>query len=80
MRAQAADFFTSHDDHSELRTQDNAVLDAKKIFEEKINRVQRRCIALPKSLTSKLLVEIANLQVRVLLRCYLRPSIFLPLP
>ncbi|MGS0740265.1 hypothetical protein ACVBEF_00250 [Glaciimonas sp. GG7] len=35
MRAQAADFFTLHDDHPELRTQENAVLDAKKIFETK---------------------------------------------
>ena len=35
MRAQAADYFTLHDDHAELRTQENAMLDAKKIFEQR---------------------------------------------
>lgn len=33
MRAQAADFFTLHDDHPEMRTQKRAVQDAKTIFE-----------------------------------------------
>ncbi|WP_370551284.1 hypothetical protein [Glaciimonas sp. PAMC28666] len=35
MRAQAADFFTLHDDHAELRTKENAALDAIKIFEQR---------------------------------------------
>ena len=32
MRAQAADFFTLHDDHPEMRTQERAVQDAKTLF------------------------------------------------
>lgn len=32
MRAQAADFFTLHDDHPEMRTQERAVQDARTIF------------------------------------------------
>jgi hypothetical protein len=35
MRAQAADFFTLHDDLPEMRTQERAVQDAKTIFEQK---------------------------------------------
>lgn len=35
MRAQAADFFTLHDDIPEMRTQERAVHDAKTIFEQK---------------------------------------------
>jgi hypothetical protein len=33
MRAQAADFFTLHDDIPAMRTQERAVQDAKKLFE-----------------------------------------------
>ncbi|MDP5008342.1 MAG: hypothetical protein NWQ13_05010 [Glaciimonas sp.] len=33
MRAQAADFFTLHDDHESLRTLENARLDAVKVYE-----------------------------------------------
>ncbi|MFZ6772842.1 hypothetical protein ACO0LB_08980 [Undibacterium sp. SXout7W] len=32
MRAQAADFFTLHDDHEEMRTQERAVQDAETIY------------------------------------------------
>ena len=32
MRAQAADFFTLHDDHAEMRTQERAEKDAETIF------------------------------------------------
>ncbi len=35
MRAQAADFFTLHDDHPAMRTQERAEQDAKTIFERK---------------------------------------------
>lgn len=35
MRAQAADFFTLHDDVPEMRTQERAEQDAKTIFEQK---------------------------------------------
>jgi hypothetical protein len=35
MRAQAADFFTLHDDHPEMRTQERAEQDCKTIFEQK---------------------------------------------
>ena len=35
MRAQAEDFFTHHDDHPEMRTQERAEHDAKIIFEQK---------------------------------------------
>ncbi len=35
MRAQAADFFTLHDDLPEMRTQERAEQDAKTIFEQK---------------------------------------------
>lgn len=35
MRAQAADFFTVHDDIPAMRTQERAVQDAKTIFEQK---------------------------------------------
>lgn len=35
VRAQAADFFTLHDDHPEMRTQERAVQDAKTIFEQR---------------------------------------------
>jgi hypothetical protein len=35
MRAQAADFFTLHDDHPEMRTQERAEQDAKTIFEQR---------------------------------------------
>ncbi|KIF79782.1 hypothetical protein TSA66_01305 [Noviherbaspirillum autotrophicum] len=34
MRVQAADFFTLHDDHPEMRTQERAVQDAKTIFRQ----------------------------------------------
>lgn len=34
MRAQAADFFTLHDDLPEMRTQERAVQDAKTIFRQ----------------------------------------------
>ncbi|WP_228535667.1 hypothetical protein [Noviherbaspirillum malthae] len=36
MRAQAADFFTMHDDHPEMRTQERAVQDAKAVFQRYI--------------------------------------------
>jgi hypothetical protein len=36
MKAQAADFFTLHDDIPAMRTQKRAVQDAKTIFEQKI--------------------------------------------
>lgn len=35
MRAQAADYFTLHDDLPEMRTQERAVQDAKTIFQQK---------------------------------------------
>ncbi len=35
MRAQAADFFSLHDDHPEMCTQERAEQDAKTIFEQK---------------------------------------------
>lgn len=35
MRAQAADFFTLHDDLPEMRTQDRAEQDARTIFEQR---------------------------------------------
>ncbi|WP_228124539.1 hypothetical protein [Glaciimonas soli] len=35
MRAQAADFFSLHDDQPELRTQENAELDAVTVFEQR---------------------------------------------
>jgi len=35
MRAQAADYFTLHDDLPEMRTQERAIEDAKTIFREK---------------------------------------------
>jgi hypothetical protein len=35
MRAQAMDFFTLHDDHPEMRTQERAEKDCKTIFEQK---------------------------------------------
>jgi hypothetical protein len=35
MRAQAEDFFTLHDDHPEMRTQERAEQDAKTIFEQR---------------------------------------------
>jgi hypothetical protein len=35
MRAQAADYFTLHDDLPEMRTQERALQDAKTIFKEK---------------------------------------------
>ena len=35
MRAQAADFFTLHDDHPEMRTPERAEQDCKTIFEQK---------------------------------------------
>lgn len=35
MRAQAADFFTLHDDDPAMRTQERALQDAKTIFEQK---------------------------------------------
>jgi hypothetical protein len=35
MRAQAADFFTLHDDIPDMRTQERAMQDAKTIFEQK---------------------------------------------
>lgn len=34
MRAQAADFFTKHDDIPEMRTQERAVQDAKTLFKQ----------------------------------------------
>lgn len=33
MRAQAADFFTLHDDHEEMRNQSRAIHDAKLVYE-----------------------------------------------
>ncbi|MFZ6675195.1 hypothetical protein ACO0K3_00610 [Undibacterium sp. Rencai35W] len=35
MRAQAADYFSLHDDHPEMRTQERAVQDAKIVFEQR---------------------------------------------
>jgi hypothetical protein len=35
MRAQAADFFTHHDDDPSMRTQERAELDAKTIYEQR---------------------------------------------
>jgi len=35
VRAQAADFFSLHDDHPEMRTQERAELDAKTIYEQR---------------------------------------------
>jgi hypothetical protein len=35
MRAQAADFFTLHDDHEEMRTLERAQQDAKTVFEQR---------------------------------------------
>ncbi|MCU6433579.1 hypothetical protein LPB67_07285 [Undibacterium sp. Jales W-56] len=35
MRAQAADYFSLHDDHPEMRTQERAVQDAKTVFEQR---------------------------------------------
>lgn len=40
MQAQAADFFTLHDDIPAMRTQERAVQDAKIIFEEKVKSRQ----------------------------------------
>lgn len=33
MRAQAADYFSAHDDHEEMRTQERAVEDAKTVYQ-----------------------------------------------
>ena len=33
MRAQAADFFSQHDDHEEMRTEERAMADAKTVYE-----------------------------------------------
>ncbi|MFC0350760.1 hypothetical protein ACFFJH_13130 [Undibacterium danionis] len=33
MRAQAADYFSPHDDHEEMRTQERAIQDAKIVYE-----------------------------------------------
>jgi hypothetical protein len=33
MRAQAADYFSRHDDHEEMRTQERAMQDAKTVYE-----------------------------------------------
>lgn len=33
MRAQAADYFSPHDDHEEMRTQERAMKDAKIVYE-----------------------------------------------
>nr|WP_314860500.1 hypothetical protein [uncultured Undibacterium sp.] len=33
MRAQAADYFSPHDDHEEMRTQERAMQDAKTVYE-----------------------------------------------
>ncbi|MFZ6802054.1 hypothetical protein [Undibacterium sp. Di24W] len=33
MRAQAADYFSPHDDHEEMRTQERAMQDAKIVYE-----------------------------------------------
>lgn len=35
MRAQAADFFTLHDDHPEMRTPERAQQDAKSVYEQR---------------------------------------------
>jgi hypothetical protein len=35
MRAQAADFFTLHDDHPEMRTQERAEQDAQTIYDQR---------------------------------------------
>jgi predicted ArsR family transcriptional regulator len=35
MRAQAADFFTLHDDHPEMRTQERAEQDVRTIYEQR---------------------------------------------
>jgi len=36
MRAQAADFFSMHDDHPEMRTQERALQDARTVFQRYI--------------------------------------------
>ena len=35
MRAQAADFFTLHDDHPEMRTLENVAIDAQTIYDKR---------------------------------------------
>lgn len=35
MRAQATDYFSPHDDHEEMRTQERAVQDAKIVYEQR---------------------------------------------
>ena len=35
MRAQAADYFSQHDDHAALRTKERALQDAKTVFEQR---------------------------------------------